>query len=564
MTASPNIADALRACAREAPDRIAMRMPGGRGADGASTWRTLSYAQLDRASDTIAAGLAAIGIGAGVRTVLMVRPSEALFELMFGLFKAGAVPVLVDPGIDRAALKECLGQVQPQAFIGIPLAQAASLLLGWGKASIVTRVTVGRRWWWSGHTLDELRARGEKAPRPLLGDDPHALAAILFTSGSTGIPKGVEYTHANFIAQVEMIREAFGIAAGEIDLPTFPPFALFDPGLGMTSVIPEMDPTRPASADPRKLIAAIEQHRCTTMFGSPALLENLARHAQANAVRLGSLRRVLSAGAPVRPEVVEQAYRMLPDGAEIWTPYGATECLPVAVIEGREILALRERTDTGGGICVGRPLARNSVRVIRIDDGELAEWSDDLSVAPGSIGEITVAGPTVTRGYFGRDAATRLAKIHDSGRIVHRMGDVGYFDDAGRLWYCGRKSQRVIAGETTLFTETVEGVFNAHPDVRRSALVGVGPKTDRMPVICIEMRDRTRTTEWPRLKSQLRELAGQHAVSRGIREFILHYGFPVDIRHNAKIGREKLAFWTSQRVFYKPFSVVADDASIEG
>lgn len=552
MTANLNIADALRACARAAPDQVAMRTPAGRGADGASKWRTLSYAELDRVSDTIAAGLTGIGIGAGVRTVLMVRPSEALFELMFGLFKAGAVPVLVDPGIDRAALKECLREAQPQAFIGIPLAQAASLLLGWGKASIRTRVTVGRRWWWSGHTLDEVRARGEQAARSQPVNDQDALAAILFTSGSTGIPKGVEYTHANFIAQVEMIREAFGIRAGEIDLPTFPPFALFDPGLGMTSVIPEMDPTRPARADPRKLIDAIERHRCTTLFGSPALLENLARHAQDNAVRLSTLRRVLSAGAPVRPQVVEQAYRMLPADAEVWTPYGATECLPVAVIEGREILALRERTDAGGGICVGRPLARNTVRVIRIDDQEIVEWSDELVVAPGSIGEITVAGPTVTRGYFGRESATRLAKIRDADRLVHRMGDVGYFDDEGRLWYCGRKSHRVIAGRVTLFTESVEGVFNAHPDVRRSALVGVGPSTDRMPVVCIELRDRRRRSEWPRLESQLRELAALHATSRGIRAFILHESFPVDIRHNAKIDRDQLAVWAARRVSYSP------------
>ena len=553
MTTRPNIADALRACARDAPDRIAMRISAGHYGPGPGTWRALSYAELDRASDTLAAGLTGIGIGPGVRTVLMVRPGEAFFELMFGLFKAGAVPVLVDPGIDRAALKDCLREAQPQAFIGIPLAQAASLLLGWGKASIRTRVTVGRRWWWSGYTLDEVRARGEQAERLRPRDAADALAAILFTSGSTGVPKGVEYTHDNFIAQVELIRDAFGIHPGEIDLSTFPPFALFDPGLGMTSVIPEMDPTRPASADPRKLMDAIEQHRCTTLFGSPALLENLARHAQDNAVRPSTLRRVLSAGAPVRPQVVEQTYRMLPADAEIWTPYGATECLPVAVIEGREILALRARTDAGGGICVGRPLARNTVRVIRIDDHEIAEWSDDLVVAPGSIGEITVAGPTVTRGYFGRESATRLAKIRDADRVVHRMGDVGYFDDEGRLWYCGRKSHRVIAGGVTLFTETVEGVFNAHPDVRRSALVGVGPTNCRMPVVCIEMRKRRRRTDWLRVESQLRELAALHATSRGIHSFVLHEGFPVDIRHNAKIDRDQLATWAARRVSYRPF-----------
>ncbi|MFN9730073.1 MAG: fatty acid CoA ligase family protein [Pseudomonadota bacterium] len=565
MTHAPNIADALREAARAAPDRIAMRIPVGRAADGATRWRELSYRELDGGSERLAAGLAASGIGAGVRTVLMVRPGEPLFLLMFALFKAGAVPVLVDPGIDRGALKACLAEARPEAFIGIPLAQAASVLLGWGKATIRARVTVGARtWFWGGHTLDAVRARGRTAPPARPSADADALAAILFTSGSTGVPKGVEYTHANFIAQVALIRDAFGIAPGEVDLPTFPPFALFDPGLGMTSVIPDMDPTRPGSADPRRLVAAIEEHGCTTMFGSPALLDNLTRFAEAADLRLPRLRRVLSAGAPVHPDVVERTFRMLPADATVWTPYGATECLPVAVIEGREILRVRARTDTGGGICVGRPLPANTVRVIRIDDGEIAEWSDDLVLPPGTIGEITVDGPSATRGYFGRDEATRLAKIRDRGRLVHRMGDVGYFDEDGLLWYCGRKSHRVVTRRGPLYTESIEGIYNAHPAVRRTALVGVGPRDDRMPVLCVELADRMRTNEWPSIKAELRELGERHAVSRGIREFVLHWGFPVDIRHNAKIGRERLAFWASQRVFYKPWQPAATPEAIEG
>ena len=159
----------------------------------------------------------------------------------------------------------------------------------------------------------------------------------------------------------------------------------------------------------------------------------------------------------------------------------------------------------------------------------------------------------MTRGYFGRESATRLAKIRDADRVVHRMGDVGYFDEEGRLWYCGRKSHRVIAGGVTLFTEAVEGVFNAHPDVRRSALVGVGPTNDRMPVVCIEMRERRRRNDWLRVESQLRELAALHATSRGIHAFVLHQGFPVDIRHNAKIDRDQLASWAVRRVSYRPF-----------
>jgi acyl-CoA synthetase (AMP-forming)/AMP-acid ligase II len=347
------------------------------------------------------------------------------------------------------------------------------------------------------------------------------------------------------LAQVDLIRRAFAIRAGEIDLATFPPFALFDPGLGMTSVIPDMDPTRPASAEPEKLMAAIAQHGCTSLFGSPALLDTLSRYAERHAVRLGTVRRVLSAGAPVRPDIIARTYAMLPADAEVWTPYGATECLPVAIIEGREVLAVaRERTAEGGGICVGRPLAENTVRIIRIDDAPIACWHDDLLCAPGEIGEITVRGPTVTTRYFGRDAATVLAKIDERGAIVHRMGDLGYVDDQGRLWFVGRKSQRVITACGTLYPEMIEGIFNAVPQVRRSALVGIGRAPTQWPVVCVELEERT---NWQEVHARLCERAATFEPTRRIDRFLPHPGFPVDIRHNAKIGRERLAQWAAKQ-----------------
>jgi acyl-CoA synthetase (AMP-forming)/AMP-acid ligase II len=559
MSETANIAMALVRAAQAAPERIALRVPWGRSANGRIEYRELSYAELDRGSDEVAAGLAAIGAGRGERVALMVRPSEALFLIMFGAFKAGSVPVLIDPGIGPAVIKACLAEAKPSAFIGIPLAHVARIVLGWGRDSVRTLVTAGRRWFWRGGTLDELRAIGRariaQGAWRMAETTPDELAAILFTSGSTGVPKGVEYRHRHFLAQVELIRSAFGIAPGEIDLPTFPPFALFDPGLGMTSVIPAMDPTRPARADPRVLIDTIARYRCTTMFGSPALLDNLSRYAVAHGVTLPALKRVLSAGAPVAPAVVERSQRMLPPDAEIWTPYGATECLPVAVIEGREILAAaRGRTEAGAGICVGRPLPQNNVRIIRISDEPLSLWDDDMLAPTGEVGEITVAGPSVTESYFGREAATRLAKMREGDRTVHRMGDLGYFDAEGRLWYCGRKSHRVETRAGTLFSEMVEGVFNLHPDVKRSALVGVGPRTDLMPVICIELIDSSRSPRWPLIMDELRTLAERYPLTRGIREFMLHWGFPVDIRHNAKINRDALAGWAAFRCFYKPWT----------
>src|SRR6188508_3288188 len=159
-----NIAASLSCAAREHPERIAMRCPGrnGRYED------VLTYAQLDARSDAIAAGLAKHGIVRGTRTVIMVRPSPEFFLLMFALFKAGAVPVLVDPGIDRGALKQCLGEAQPEAFIGIPLAHLARLLLGWAR-SAKKQVTVGRRFGWGGTSLAKLERDGAGAG-PQLAD----------------------------------------------------------------------------------------------------------------------------------------------------------------------------------------------------------------------------------------------------------------------------------------------------------------------------------------------------------------------------------------------------------
>ncbi|HGM5046902.1 TPA: olefin beta-lactone synthetase [Stenotrophomonas maltophilia] len=540
-----NIAARLPELARERPDQIAIRCPGRRGSgNGMAAYDvTLDYRQLDARSDAMAAGLAGYGIGRGVRTVVMVRPSPEFFLLMFALFKLGAVPVLVDPGIDKRALKQCLDEAQPQAFIGIPLAHVARLVLRWAP-SATRLVTVGRRLGWGGTSLAALERAGAKAGPMLADTDGEDMAAILFTSGSTGVPKGVVYRHRHFVGQIQLLGSAFGMEAGGVDLPTFPPFALFDPALGLTSVIPDMDPTRPAQADPARLHDAIQRFGVTQLFGSPALMRVLARHGRP----LPTVTRVTSAGAPVPPDVVATIRSLLPADAQFWTPYGATECLPVAVVEGRELERTRAATEAGAGTCVGNVVEPNEVRIIAIDDAPLADWSQARVLATGEVGEITVAGPTATDSYFNRPQATAAAKIREtladgSTRIVHRMGDVGYFDAQGRLWFCGRKTHRVETAQGPLYTEQVEPVFNTVPGVARTALVGVGPAGAQVPVLCVELQ--RGQSDSPALREALRAQATLRLPEANLQHVLMHPAFPVDIRHNAKIGREKLAVWAS-------------------
>jgi len=544
-----NIAATLPGLASRFPDRIAMRCPGTRGPDGMARFDlTLTYRELDARSDAIAAGLARRGIVRGTRTVVMVRPSPEFFLLMFALFKAGAVPVLVDPGIDKRALKQCLDEAQPEAFIGIPLAHVARTVLRWASSARV-RITTGERAWLSDATLAQVEREGADAGSQLAATQPDDVAAILFTSGSTGVPKGVVYRHRHFVAQIAMLRDALGIQAGGVDLPTFPPFALFDPALGLTSIIPDMDPTKPALADPRKLHDAIARFGVDQLFGSPALMAVLANFG----AKLPTVKRVTSAGAPVPADVVAKMRELLPDDAGFWTPYGATECLPVAVIESRELQSTRAATESGAGTCVGRAVAPNEVRIIAITDEAIEDWRDARIVGANVVGEITVAGPTVTDAYFNRPAQTKAAKIRErladgSERIVHRMGDVGYLDAEGRLWFCGRKTHRVETAQSPLYTEQVEPVFNTHAQVRRTALVGVGAMGAQRPVLCVELGVGVDAREWPRIERELRDIGSHHAHTAGIATFLRHPRFPVDIRHNAKIGREKLAAWATGRV----------------
>jgi acyl-CoA synthetase (AMP-forming)/AMP-acid ligase II len=478
----------------------------------------------------------------------MVRPGAEFFALVFALFKIGAVAVLVDPGMGRRRMVECLGAVEAEALVGIPQAHLLRILHPRAFRSVRMHVTVGRRWFWGGPRLKDLCSEpwGPHEMAPTQRDDP---AAIIFTTGSTGPPKGVLYLHGMFSAQVSILRDHFGITPGEVDLPTFPLFALFAPALGMTAVLPDMDPTRPARVDPVKIIEAIRDNDVTNMFGSPALLDRVARYGQARGVKLPSLRRVISAGAPVPPVTLERFGSLLEAEAEIHTPYGATEALPVTSIGSREILGqTREESARGGGTCVGRPVPGMAVRVIEISDQPIESWSDDLVMPTGEIGEIVVRGPVVTPEYCTDPAATRLAKIRAGSNAWHRMGDVGRFDEQGRLWFCGRKAHRVVTADGTMFTVPCEAVFNRHPRVFRSALVGVGAPPRQRPVMCVELEAGDDGSGKAQLTEELLATAWRHDLTRSIETILYHPAFPVDIRHNAKIFREKLAVWAAGKM----------------
>ncbi len=536
---STNVARFLPRVAQRYPDGIAARIPRGRRLDGSILYHSLTFAELNADSDACARILQEAGVERSVRVLVMVRPGLDLLLVCFALFKLGAIPIVIDPGMKMGNFLSCVRESRPDAMVGIRMAHLLARLRSSAFSNVRIRVKTGtgkfRR------DIDRLRSETPLSPVQMATDE---LAAILFTSGSTGPPKGVCYEHGTFDAQVKLVRDRYGISSGEIDLTTLPVFGLFNPALGMTTIVPELNPSRPAKADPAKLVQAIRERKVTNAFGSPALWRKVADHCDAFQIRLPTLRRVLIAGASATPDLLLRLQRSLPN-ASIHIPYGATEALPVASATAEQILAGPARlTAQGKGTCLGRALPEIDIRILPIEEGPISSMDAISLLPPGEIGEITVSGPIVTKAYDNRPDATAAHKVRDGNVVWHRMGDLGYLAEDGRLWFCGRKAERVETIDGPLYTEQVEPIFHAHVEVRRSALIGLGTKEFREPAIVIEPEPGA----YPKSASAKKLFADELLEKtrglphlHGIHRIFFRRNFPVDARHNAKVHRLALA-----------------------
>ena len=525
-------------------------------------WKTLTYKDILDKTQRFLRGLEAGPYTPGMFAAVMTPPSADFFPFALALLKFGIIPILLEPAIGIKKIGEILQESKPDIFIGNGLTHALRVVFGWGKDSVKHNLTI--------HNVKSQKSNFAQLPitNYQLPITPTSPAAIIYTSGSTGLPKGAVYTQENLAAQLELLKNTFNITPEEIDLPAFPLYALIDLLLGVTSVIPDITFPIPRKTDPAKVISAIQTFNVTNMFASPVVLEILSSFAENNNSSshpnvLSSLKRIITAGAPATIDLQRRFRHLLADHTSLYGIYGATETLPIAKVESREVFALEEKTQNGAGICLGKTIEGVTVRIIPITDEPIPEWQDSLTVKPNIVGEITAQSGATTRGYLNRPESNRISKIlchfeegarpneaisglgheiasgyrprNDEVEVIHRMGDVGYFDEEGRLWYCGRKSHRVITKDDVLFTEQIENIFNAHPQVFRTALVGV----DGEPMLWVELQKGVKTRK-EKIIAELKALAAAHPQSSRIRTFLFIKKFPTDVRHNSKIIREKL------------------------
>lgn len=532
-----NVSDQITNIALKIPYKMANAMPEKKKGNS-YLYSHYTFIQLEQRINQFGHKLSKLGVRKGDKVLVFVKPCLDFAPLVFALFKVGAVCVFIDPGMGKKNFLNAVTQVKPNVLIGFP---AVHFIRQFYKASFKN----------IRHFINfaHFNFLGAKSIYKELEDQPAILesvspskddmAAILFTSGGTGIPKGVVYTHDIFISQTRMLQKEFSLNATDVDCPGFPLFALFTLSMGMTSYIPDMDPSKPAKAKGEKLVNNIMDSGATFVAGSPSIWRNVVEYCLENRLQLPSVRVMCMFGAPIPNELHRKFKKILPNGTT-YTPYGATESLPIANISGKEVLLeTAQLSDQGNGTCVGFPLDEVNVKIIKSTPVILHDISEVSILSPYEVGEIIVQSPTTTKSYYLMEAKTREAKIKDGDKIWHRMGDVGYFDEKGRLWFCGRKTHVVEVDGKSHYTIPVESIVNQHPDIARCALIEFKGELG-LVIERIDKKNKLSDEKRNQFFSEVFEILAKNKKTADIHHLFLHKALPVDVRHNIKIDRLKL------------------------
>ena len=518
--------------------------------------RDVSWKLLSKRVRQLAAGLVRVGVKPGDRVSLLIPPSADLTAVLYACLRIGAVVVVADAGLGLPGLTRAVRGARPDHVIGALPGLTVARAFSWPGQKISTTMlprssalALGVR-----HSLSELTRLGadESLPEPPAAS---AVAAVLFTSGSTGPAKGVVYTHAQLEAVRDALSSQYDIGVGTGLVAGFAPFALLGPALGARSVTPDMNVTSPRTLTAKATAEAAAAVDASVVFLSPAALANVVATADAlnaaDTAALAGVQTFLSAGAPVPEALLAAAGRLMPN-ATPHTPYGMTEGLLMTDITLEGIRAAAEDAaaladgEHAGGVCVGAPAGSVRVRIAGLDEHGMP--TAEPSERPGVTGEIVLSAPHLKQSYDRLWATNRIADADsisdESGDAPaerwHRTGDVGHLDAEGRLWVEGRLPHVIVTAGGVITPVGPEQKIESVLGVGRVALAGIGPRGTQQLVVVLETDPPARR---PALADPELGAAVRHAAGLDIAAVLVVSVLPTDIRHNSKIDRSALARW---------------------
>ncbi|WP_437544564.1 AMP-binding protein [Sorangium sp. So ce367] len=511
----------------------------------ALAYRSMTFTSLLRRSDTFAEQLVRLGIRPKSTVAFSVHPTSGYAELLFALFRIGSVPVFIDATMDLSGMSACMSECAPTHLIGDSHFVNHYMKHRGSLSAVEGIIEVSSR-------EDDVVLRFER-PEPLAveaglppdsGFEEEDPLCIFYTTGSTGIPKGVVWTNEILLQHLRIQEKLYGSGDDHIDLVTFPFFMLTALAQGRTCVLPPVDFSSPAAFDPSVLVEVMNTTRATYCFASPVVWHNIIDFCRRRGTRIPGLRYTTSAGATVPLKTVRGLVDVAPN-AKVCVPFGATEAiLPISTIDAVEICEETwQETDAGKGICLGRPVPGLTVSVIPIVDHPISTLDEATVLNAGQVGELIVKGPTVTTRYHRRPEATRRAKIHETlpdGRVDvwHRLGDAGYIDSKGRVWYCGRITFGIEVDGAWYFPDQVEAVFNAALDVYRTAATTFERDGSTAIALAVQ-KEREGACSNDVIYAKIIDISKKYGFPI---EAVYFYddAFPVDPRHNVKIERDRI------------------------
>ncbi|MEE2959810.1 MAG: AMP-binding protein [Myxococcota bacterium] len=533
----------IRAHAEAHPEAVALNYPRGKRGEG---WNTLTYTELEHRIEAFSQGYRRLGFESGDRVLLMFAPSLQFYPAIFGLLRAGLVPVFIDPAMGIGKVLACVESIKPRALIAPAALHTVSLFLRSTFKSVDIRIVAGRWSWLFGPTLTQLEraTRGTQLPECNLG--LHDDASIVFTSGSTGPPKAVVMSRYCMAERIRALEAMLKLAPETQVVETLLVYTILWLSMGLTVSVPEIDVKSPSKADPEAVVDAILKFKPNFASASLIVWQKLVRYAETHKTHFPSLKTLLTSSAPIPVSLHKRLRAFVNEEVELYTPYGATEALPVTNIGTQEILGgTAEATMRGEGICLGHAAPGMEIRIIALQSQELPTWDKVQLLEAGEIGEVVVCGGGVSTEYRNAPGANEKSKIHEGELLWHRMGDLGYLDSDNRLWFCGRTMHRLDTENGLVPAVPVEQIFLQHPAVFRAALVGVGRAGKERGVLCVELEGGQSWSEEVALDIIC---LSQGTRWEGVVEEAVHYpNLPTDPRHNSKIIREEVKEWVSRR-----------------
>ncbi len=479
------LADLLRGAAARHGARVALRMRG----------REVRYAELWGGAQALAGGLRAAGVTPGDRVILMVPNSPEFVLAYFAIQVAGAIVVPAFPLLKPDELAHLLGDAEPRAILGVSLCyetirEARSRARVAPPAFIADAdpgtLAEGDRGW------ADLAAGGPgSAPPP--PDDPEAVAACLYTSGTTGRPKGALLTHRNLLANVASFRAVCPVTERDVFLTVLPLAHAFGATVMMLYPLSggAMVVLEPRFV-PDAILKVVAEARVTIFSGVPPMFAVWA-DMPAPGLDLSAWRVAISGAAALPPSVLERFEAKYP--VKIFEGYGPTECAPVLTV------------NPPGGLrkvgTVGPSLPAVRLKIVDAEGRELPR---------GTVGEVAASGPNVMRGYWRRPEETR-AVLRDGW---YHTGDLGSLDADGYLTIVDRKKDLIIVGGLNVYPSEVEMVIGSHPAVADVAVLGLPDKTrGEVPHALVVLREGAAAAPQD-LLHHCRERLANYKVPRGL------------------------------------------------